>query len=130
MERKIRVLIAKPGLDGHDRGAKYVAKALMFAGFEVIYTGLHQTPEQVVSTALQEGVDILGLSILSGGQLPLITRITQLMKEKSMENVPIIVGGIIPKLDREKLKNLGVARVFGPGTASDEFIKFFQEVCS
>jgi methylmalonyl-CoA mutase, C-terminal domain len=130
MERKIRVLIAKPGLDGHDRGAKYVAKALMFAGFEVIYTGLHQTPEQVVSTALQEGVDILGLSILSGGQLPLITRITQLMKEKSMENVPIIVGGIIPKLDREKLKNLGVARVFGPGTASDEFIKFFQEVSS
>jgi methylmalonyl-CoA mutase, C-terminal domain len=130
MERKVRVLIAKPGLDGHDRGAKYVAKALMFAGFEVIYTGLHQTPEQVVSTALQEGVDILGLSILSGGQLPLITRIIQLMKEKSMENVPIIVGGIIPKLDREKLKNLGVARVFGPGTASDEFIKFFQEVCS
>jgi methylmalonyl-CoA mutase, C-terminal domain len=129
-EKKIRVLIAKPGLDGHDRGAKYVAKALMNAGFEVIYTGLHQTPEQVVMAALQEGVDVLGLSILSGGQIPLITRITQLMKEKDMEDVPIIVGGIIPKSDREKLKGLGVARVFGPGTASEEIIGFVQEVCA
>ncbi len=128
MKRKVRVLVAKPGLDGHDRGAKFVTKALMNAGFEVIYTGLHQTPEQVVSTALQEGVDIIGLSILSGGQIPLIRRITQLMREKDLGDVPIVVGGIMPGSDREELKALGVRRIFGPGTASEEIIKFFHEV--
>jgi methylmalonyl-CoA mutase C-terminal domain/subunit len=123
MERKIRVLVAKPGLDGHDRGAKYVARVLRDEGFEVIYTGLHQTSEQVVAAALQENVDLIGLSILSGGQIPLLTRITQLLKEKSMEDVPVIVGGIIPRKDREALKELGVAKVFGPGTHSSEIVQ-------
>jgi methylmalonyl-CoA mutase C-terminal domain/subunit len=125
--RKLRVLIAKPGLDGHDRGAKYVAKVLQDAGFEVIYSGLHQTPEQIVVTALQEDVDAIGLSILSGGQIPLITRITQLLKEKDMEDVLLMVGGIIPRPDRRVLEELGVARIFGPGTVSNEIIQFIDQ---
>lgn len=128
MGKRVRVLIAKPGLDGHDRGAKYVAMALRDEGFEVIYTGLHQTPEQIVAAALQEHVDIVGLSILSGGQVPLITRIMELMREKGMAHVPVIVGGIIPKADREVLKQLGIARVFGPGSRSKDIIQFIREM--
>jgi methylmalonyl-CoA mutase C-terminal domain/subunit len=126
--RAIRILIGKPGLDGHDRGAKVVAKALRDAGFEVIYTGLHQTPEQIVATALQESVDVIGLSILSGGQIPLITRVVHLLKGKQVEDISIIVGGIIPHADREILKGLGVAGIFGPGTTSKEIVQFIKEV--
>jgi len=126
--RTIRILIGKPGLDGHDRGAKYIAKALKDAGFEVIYTGLHQTPEQIVAAALQESVDVIGLSILSGGQIPLITRVVHLLKGKQVEDISIIVGGIIPHADREILKRLGVAGIFGPGTTSKEIIQFIKEV--
>jgi len=126
--RTIRILIGKPGLDGHDRGAKYIAKALKDAGFEVIYTGLHQTPEQIVAAALQESVDVIGLSILSGGQIPLITRVVHLLKGKQVEDISIIVGGIIPHADREILKRLGVAGIFGPGTTSKEIIQFIKEI--
>ena len=117
-----RVLIAKPGLDGHDRGAKVVARGLRDAGFEVIYTGLHQTPEMVVTAALQEDVDVVGLSILSGAHLPLVTEIQRLMKEKKT-NKPIFVGGIIPSDDAKQLIDAGVAAVFGPGTPLDEIVK-------
>jgi len=117
-------------LDGHDRGAKFVARALRDEGFEVIYTGLHQTPEQIVATALQESVDVIGLSILSGGQVPLLTRITQLLKENSMEDVLVTAGGIIPKEDREILKELGVSKVFGPGSLSKDIVQFLKEAIS
>lgn len=125
--RTIRILIGKPGLDGHDRGAKYIAKALKDAGFEVIYTGLHQTPEQIVAAALQESVDVIGLSILSGGQIPLVTRTIQLLQERRIGDTLMIVGGIIPQQDREILKRLGVAGIFGPGTTSKEIIHFIRE---
>lgn len=115
----IRVLIAKPGLDGHDRGAKVVARGLRDAGFEVIYTGLHQTPEMVVNAAMQEDVDVVGLSILSGAHIPLVTAIQDLMKQKGV-NKPIFVGGIIPNDDALALKKQGVAAVFGPGSAIGE----------
>ncbi len=111
----LRVLIAKPGLDGHDRGAKVVAMGLRDAGFEVIYTGLHQTPEMVVNAALQEDVDVIGLSILSGAHLPLVTAIQEVMKKQSFQ-APIFVGGIIPDDDAKRLKGQGIAEVFGPGT--------------
>jgi methylmalonyl-CoA mutase, C-terminal domain len=127
MERKVRVLVAKPGLDGHDRGAKFVARVLRDEGFEVIYTGLHQTPEQVVGAALQEGVDVIGLSILSGGQIPLITRMADLLKENGLDDVLVIVGGVIPKSDREILYGLGVKKIFGPGTLSTEIVTFLKE---
>jgi len=127
MERKVRVLIAKPGLDGHDRGAKFVAKTLMNAGFEVIYTGLHQTPEQIVASALQESADVIGLSILSGGQVPLITKVAELLKKHGLEDIVLIAGGIIPKPDREILSRLGVIKVFGPGTLSSEIVQFVTE---
>ena len=117
-----RVLIAKPGLDGHDRGAKVVARGLRDAGFEVIYTGLHQTPEMVVTAAIQEDVDVVGLSILSGAHLPLVTEIQRLLKEKNI-NKPIFVGGIIPADDAKQLTSAGVAAVFGPGTPLDEIVK-------
>jgi methylmalonyl-CoA mutase, C-terminal domain len=130
MERKVRVLIAKPGLDGHDRGAKFVARVLRDEGFEVIYTGLHQSPEQIVATALQESVDVIGLSILSGGQVPLITRIINLLKENKLEDVLVTAGGIIPKPDREVLTRLGVTRIFGPGTLSKEIVQFLREAAS
>ncbi len=130
MERKVRVLIAKPGLDGHDRGAKFVARALRDEGFEVIYTGLHQSPEQIVATALQESVDVIGLSILSGGQVPLITRIIDLLKENKLEDVLVTAGGIIPKSDREILTRLGVTKIFGPGTLSKEIVQFLREAAS
>jgi methylmalonyl-CoA mutase, C-terminal domain len=118
-ERIIRVLVAKPGLDGHDRGAKVVARGLRDAGFEVIYTGLHQTPEMVVSAALQEDVDIIGLSILSGAHIPLVSAIQELLKKQSIKK-PIFVGGIIPGDDAKQLLSQGVAAVFGPGSSISE----------
>ncbi len=126
-QKIIRVLIAKPGLDGHDRGAKVVARGLRDAGFEVIYTGLHQTPEMVVSAAIQEDVDIVGLSILSGAHVPLVQAITKLFDEKGVEK-PIFVGGIIPADDAKLLKRSGVAAVFGPGSSLSEIVKTIQEI--
>jgi methylmalonyl-CoA mutase C-terminal domain/subunit len=126
-ESKIRVLIAKPGLDGHDRGAKVVARALRDAGMEVIYTGLRQTPEMIVEAALQEDVDIIGISILSGAHMALTPRILALMAENDMEDVPLLVGGIIPDEDISRLKEMGVAIVFGPGTSTQEIIASIQE---
>lgn len=116
MQNPYRVLIAKPGLDGHDRGAKVVARALRDAGFEVIYTGLHQTPQMVVEAAVQEDVDIVGLSILSGAHVPLVTAIHDLMKQRKIDK-PIFVGGIIPPDDAKLLKSSGIAAVFGPGSS-------------
>src|SRR5690606_30488312 len=118
-DHAIRVLIAKPGLDGHDRGAKVIARALRDAGMEVIYTGLRQTPEMVAEAALQEDVDVVGLSILSGAHLALVPRIRETMNAHGLGDVPIIVGGIIPDDDREKLAALGVGGVFGPGTSTE-----------
>lgn len=118
--------MAKPGLDGHDRGAKVVARALRDAGMEVIYTGLRQTPEQIVEAALQEDVDCVGLSILSGAHMTLVPKIIQLLKENKVEDILITVGGIIPDDDVPKLKTLGVAEVFGPGTTTQEIIEFIQ----
>jgi methylmalonyl-CoA mutase C-terminal domain/subunit len=126
-QKKIRVLIAKAGLDGHDRGAKIIARALRDAGMEVIYTGLHQTPEQVVAAALQEDVDVIGLSLLSGAHNYLFPRILDLMKEKGLEDVMLFGGGIIPDDDISKLKAMGVAEVFTPGTSTEEVIKFLRE---
>ncbi len=120
-ERIIRVLVAKPGLDGHDRGAKVVARGLRDAGFEVIYTGLHQTPEMVVSAAMQEDVDVIGLSILSGAHIPLVTAIQEMMKKRNLEK-PIFVGGIIPEDDAQSLLEQGVAAVFGPGSSIPEIV--------
>jgi len=122
MGKKIRVLVAKPGLDGHDRGAKVVAHALRDAGMEVIYTGLRQTPEQIVNAAIHEDVDVIGLSILSGAHMELCGRILDLMKEKGL-NVPIFVGGIIPDEDAEKLKEMGIAEVYGPGTPLSKIVE-------
>ncbi len=126
MPRKIRVMIAKPGLDGHDRGAKVVARALRDAGMEVIYTGLHQTPEQIVQAALQEDVDAIGLSCLSGAHDVLFPRVMELIKENGMD-VLVTAGGIIPKEDVPMLKKSGIAAVFGPGTAIEEIVKFHKE---
>ncbi len=125
-ERKIRVLVAKPGLDGHDRGAKVVARALRDAGFEVIYTGLRQTPEQVAEAALQEDVDAVGLSILSGAHMRLTEEIMKLLKERDMGDILVVLGGIIPEEDYEPLKKLGVKAVFGPGTPTSEIIDFIK----
>ena len=126
--RRIRVLIAKPGLNSHDRGAKVVARALRDAGMEVIYTGLRQTPEQIVETAVQEDVDVVGLSILSGAHMTLVPRVIELMKEKGIfGDVLLLVGGIIPEDDAEALKEMGVDEVFGPGTPTDEVVKFIRE---
>jgi len=126
-ERKIRVLIAKPGLDSHDRGAKIIARALRDAGMEVIYTGLRQTPEQIVETALQEDVDVIGLSILSGAHKTLFPRITELLKRRDLTDVLIVAGGIIPEEDIPEMKNLGIKQVFGPGTPTDEIVQFVLE---
>jgi len=126
-EQKIRVLVAKPGLDGHDRGAKVIARALRDAGMEVIYTGLRQTPEMVVNAALQEDVDVIGLSILSGAHNAIVPRVTDLLKQNKMDDVLLLVGGIIPDQDVEGLKKSGVAAVFQPGTAMDEIVKFIRE---
>lgn len=127
MQKIIRVLVAKPGLDGHDRGAKVVARGLRDAGFEVIYTGLHQTPEMVVSAAMQEDVDIVGLSILSGAHLPLVGAIQKLLKQKNLDK-PIFVGGIIPVEDAKTLENQGIAAVFGPGTSISEIVSKVKEI--
>ena len=116
VEQKIRALVAKPGLDSHDRGAKVVARALRDAGMEVIYTGLRQTPEQIVEAAMQEDVDVLCLSILSGAHMTLFPRIINLMKEKGLDDVLVIAGGVIPEEDISKLKDMGIAEIFGPGT--------------
>ncbi|MEM3731688.1 MAG: cobalamin B12-binding domain-containing protein [Candidatus Bathyarchaeia archaeon] len=126
-ERKIRVLIAKPGLDSHDRGAKVVARALRDAGMEVIYTGLRQTPEQIVETALQEDVDVIGLSILSGAHKTLFPKIMELLRQKGLTDVMVFAGGIIPEEDVPELKKLGIKEVFGPGTPTEEIIKFVLE---
>ena len=124
MRKKIRVLVAKPGLDGHDRGAKIVARALRDAGMEVVYTGLHQTAEQIVSTALQEDVDVVGLSLLSGAHMTLFIDVAQLLKEKQMQDVLIVGGGIIPAEDVPRLKQAGVAEVFGPGTPVETIVEY------
>lgn len=126
-ERRIRVLIAKPGLDGHDRGAKIVARALRDAGMEVIYTGLHQTPEQIVETAIQEDVDVIGLSCLSGAHMTLFPRVTSLLKERGAGDILVTVGGIIPEEDIPKLKESGISAVFGPGTPLEDIIEFHRK---
>lgn len=127
MERKIRVLVAKPGLDGHDRGAKVVARALRDAGMEVIYTGLHQTPEMIVETAVQEDVDVIGLSLLSGAHMTLFGDVMRLLRERGMEDVLVIGGGVIPEDDVPRLKKAGVAEIFGPGTPTDEIVEFIRK---
>lgn len=124
--RRARVLIAKPGLDGHDRGAKVVARALRDAGLEVVYTGLRQSPEQIAAAAAQEDVDIVGLSILSGAHLPICTRVLELLREKGMSDVKVFVGGIIPTQDVEELKRLGVAEVFLPGASMAEIVRLAE----
>ena len=125
-ERKIRVLVAKPGLDGHDRGAKIIARALRDAGTEVIYTGLRQTPEMIASAALQEDVDVIGLSILSGAHMTLCQRLMELLKEKQMDDVIVVVGGIIPDADIPPLKQAGIAEVFQPGASTQEIVDFIR----
>lgn len=127
MAKKIRVLVGKPGLDGHDRGAKVVAAAMRDAGFEVIYTGLRQTPEMIVNTAIQEDVDVIALSILSGAHMTLFPKVLHLMKEKGIDNVLLTGGGIIPEEDMKKLNELGVGRLFGPGSSTDEIINYIKE---
>jgi len=126
-EQKIRVLVAKPGLDSHDRGAKIVARALRDAGMEVIYTGLRQTPEQIVETALQEDVDVIGLSILSGAHTTLFPRIMKLIKEKNLNDVVVFAGGIIPEEDVPEMKKLGIKEIFGPGTPTETLVKYVKE---
>ena len=126
-ERKIRVLVAKPGLDSHDRGAKIVARALRDAGMEVIYTGLRQTPEQIAETALQEDVDVVGLSILSGAHPTLFPKIMQLLKKKGMTDVVVFAGGIIPQEDVPALKKIGIKEVFGPGTPTSVLVDYLKK---
>jgi methylmalonyl-CoA mutase C-terminal domain/subunit len=123
---KIRVLVAKPGLDGHDRGAKVIARALRDAGMEVIYTGLRQTPEMIVNASLQEDVQVIGLSILSGAHNAIVPRVLDLLKQNKMDDVLVLVGGIIPDQDIDALKKAGVAAVFQPGTAMDDIVKFIR----
>ncbi len=125
-DRKIRVLVAKPGLDGHDRGAKVIAAALQDAGMEVIYTGLHQTPEMIAATALQEDVDVVALSILSGAHMTLFPRVKSLLDEQGMSDVLITGGGIIPAEDIETLREMGIGRLFGPGTATSEAVDYIR----
>jgi methylmalonyl-CoA mutase, C-terminal domain len=126
-ERKIRVVVAKPGLDGHDRGAKIIARALRDAGMEVIYTGLHQTPEQIAETVIQEDADAIGLSILSGAHMTLVPRVVALLREQGIDDVLITVGGTIPADDVPELKELGVSEVFTPGAATDEIVEFIRD---
>jgi methylmalonyl-CoA mutase C-terminal domain/subunit len=125
-QRKIRVVVAKPGLDGHDRGAKVIARALRDAGMEVIYTGLHQTPEQIAETVLQEDADAVGLSILSGAHMTLVPKVVRLLEEQGAEDVVVTVGGTIPAEDIPELKKLGVAEIFTPGSSTQEIIDFIQ----
>jgi methylmalonyl-CoA mutase cobalamin-binding domain/chain len=126
MAKKIRVVIAKPGLDGHDRGAKIIARALRDAGMEVIYTGLHQTPEQIVETAIQEDADAVGISILSGAHMTLVPRIVELLHANEVGDVLVVVGGTIPADDAEELKQHGVAEVFGPGAPTSDIVDFLR----
>jgi len=127
MERKIRVIVAKPGLDGHDRGAKIVARALRDAGMEVIYTGLHQTADQIVKTAIQEDVDVIGLSLLSGAHMTLFVDVAKLVKAKKLDDILIVGGGIIPDDDAAALKKAGIDGIFGPGTPVDDIVHFIQQ---
>jgi methylmalonyl-CoA mutase C-terminal domain/subunit len=127
MSHPIRVLVAKPGLDGHDRGAKVIARALRDAGMEVIYTGLRQTPEMIVNAALQEDVQVIGLSILSGAHNAIVPRVIELLREKEMTDVKVIVGGIVPDQDAADLKKMGVAEVFQPGASLDAIVNFIRQ---
>ena len=129
-EQKIRVLVAKPGLDGHDRGAKVVSRALRDAGFEVIYTGLHQTPEQIVESAIQEDVDHIGLSILSGAHMTLVPKVVKLLNENEAGDISVSVGGIIPEEDKVSLNEIGVDGIFGPGTDTIEIVEYIRNKCS
>ena len=129
-QKKIKILVGKPGLDGHDRGAKIIALALRDAGMEVIYTGLHQTIEQIVRTAVQEAVDIIGLSIMSGAHIPIGKKLLELMKDQGIEDIPVVVGGVIPKQDIPKLKALGIKGVFPGGTPFDEIVAGIKELVS
>jgi methylmalonyl-CoA mutase C-terminal domain/subunit len=126
MDHRIRVLVAKPGLDGHDRGAKVIARALRDAGMEVVYTGLRQTPEMIVNAALQEDVEVIGLSILSGAHNAIVPRVMELLKEKQMSDVLVIVGGIVPDEDAAQLKRIGVAQVYQPGATLDSIVNFIR----
>ena len=126
MTRPIRVLVAKPGLDGHDRGAKVVAAALRDAGMEVVYTGLHQTPEMIATAAVQEDVDVVGLSILSGAHMTLFPRVLQLLREQGRDDILLTGGGIIPKEDMEALQTMGAGRLFGPGTATSDLVDYIR----
>ncbi len=128
MPHKIRILVAKPGLDGHDRGVKVVARALRDAGMEVIYTGLHQTPEMIVESAVQEDVDAIGLSILSGAHQTLFPNVLELMRERGIGDRLLFGGGIVPQEDVETLTKMGVGRIFGPGTSTQEIVAYIQEV--
>ncbi|MCS7250298.1 MAG: cobalamin B12-binding domain-containing protein [candidate division WOR-3 bacterium] len=127
-KKKIKILIAKPGLDGHDRGAKVVARGLRDAGFEVIYTGLHQTPEMIVNTAIQEDVDIIGLSILSGAHMTIFPEVLRLLKEKGATDIHLFGGGIIPDEDKEKLYQMGVGKLFDPGTKISEIVEYINNL--
>jgi methylmalonyl-CoA mutase C-terminal domain/subunit len=126
-DKKIRVLIAKPGLDGHDRGAKVIARALRDAGMEVVYTGIRQTPEMIAEAALQEDVDVVGLSILSGAHMTLFPRLMELLRENDMADVLVVAGGIIPDEDVEAVHEMGIKGIFGPGTPTDEIVTFIRE---
>jgi methylmalonyl-CoA mutase, C-terminal domain len=128
--RKIRVVVAKPGLDGHDRGAKIIARALRDAGMEVIYTGLHQTPEQIAETVIQEDADAVGLSILSGAHMTLVPKVVELLREQGVDDVLVTVGGTIPADDIPELERLGVAAVFTPGAGTDEIVDFIRGAAS
>ncbi len=125
-EKKVRILVAKPGLDGHDRGAKVIASALRDAGFEVIYSGLHQTPEMIVEAALQEDVDVIGVSILSGAHMTLFPRIKKLMDEKGLTDVLLTGGGIIPPEDAQELEKMGIGKLFGPGSSTSEIVDYIK----
>ena len=125
--RPIRVLVGKPGLDGHDRGAQVIARALRDSGMEVIYTGIRQSPQMIAQAASQEDVDVIGMSILSGAHLEILPEIMSLLKDQGMDDVIVVVGGIIPEVDRQPLKDLGIAEVFGPGTTTGSIVDFIQE---
>jgi methylmalonyl-CoA mutase, C-terminal domain len=128
-DRRIRVVVAKPGLDGHDRGAKIIARALRDAGMEVIYTGLHQTPEQIVEAVIQEDADAVGLSILSGAHMTLVPRVVELLREQQADDVLVTVGGTIPSEDAASLKQVGVAEVFTPGASTEAIVEFIEDSC-
>ena len=126
-DRPIRVLVAKPGLDGHDRGAKVIARALRDSGMEVIYTGIRQTPQMIAQAASQEDVDVIGMSILSGAHLEILPEIMDLLRDQGMDDVIVVVGGIIPEVDRQPLKDMGISEVFGPGTTTASIVEFIKE---